>query len=254
MSDPDVVLGLLGVPTASLLLLLAAAFVGFFISTLMGVGGAMLIIPALLFELPAAEAVAVASPVMLFNNGFKLVAFWPHLDRAAALRVTATAVPAAAVAAFYAGDVDEVWMRRGIAAVIVVSVSLSWLRGLELRMPPSRLPVAGLFIGAVSGLCGAAGGPAALTMRSYGLVKEAFVVTIAALAVGMQLAKIPTYMATGLLPASRLPLTAVLAGSAVGAVWAGRQVLPQVSVARFKVGLDGFLLVVAAWLAFGPAR
>ena len=50
-------------------------------------GAALVMVDGIYRVVPAAQAVALASPVMLFNNGFKVIAFRRHLDVGAAGRV-----------------------------------------------------------------------------------------------------------------------------------------------------------------------
>ena len=102
--------------------------------------------------------------------------------------------------------------------------------------------------GAISGMCGAAGPPTAIGLRSYGLSKEAFVGTVAVFAVFLQVAKIPAYVDTGALPARLLPLAALLGALGLIAVAVGPRLLRRVPEQNFRTVVDALLVVSAVWL------
>lgn len=243
------IVDIFSVGPADLALFVVAGFFGFFVSTVVGIGGTMILIPVLLFRVPAAEAIAVVSPVMLVNNVLKLAALKEHADKKAATWVMLTALPAAAVGAFYAGSVDERLLKTAIAMLIASALLFGRTRTDD-KIGKRGVMAFGVSIGAASGLCGAGGAPTAICMRSYGLEKEAFVGTIAALAIGLQLAKIPSYGAAGLYSIDRLGLALALCVASALAVFAGKRVLFALDVKRFRQALTFVLAALAVSLLY----
>jgi uncharacterized membrane protein YfcA len=231
-----------------------AAFTGFYVSAVVGIGGALILLPVLMIWLPPAAAVALASPIMLLNNGSKLAAYLRHLDIGAALRVCATAMPAAAIGAAYVGVVPAAVLRVGVALLILTTVALSRAGSFEVRTSARGLLAWGVGIGAISGLAGAAGGPVAIALRGYGLAKERFVATVGCLAIGMQLVKIPSYVASSVLPAEHLPFALGLGATSIVAALLGRRTQRYVDAQRFRALLDVMLLALAVWLVVGALR
>lgn len=228
-------------------------FVGFLVSSVLGVGGTMLLLPILVGVMPAAEAVALVSPIMLFNNVVKAPLFRRAAVARAAILVSITCVPVAYVAAGWASAVDDAVIKIGIALLILSALALErlgptlgWRGALKVNDP--GLVGAGVVIGAASGLCGAAGAPTALAMRGYGLTREAFVGTIAFMAIALQLGKIPAYIQSGLLSRETVPLSLSLCVVAGLSVPVGRAVLRRIDARRFRVWLDGLLFVLALYL------
>lgn len=242
---------LVGLEPWVLALFCGVAFVGFLASSTFGVGGALALTPILMVRFSPSEAVALAAPVMLFHNALKLLVFRRHLDVAAGLCVSATAVPAAAVGALFVDLAPERVLKAGVGLLIVASLVLHRGLSVELRVSRRALLSWGVGIGLISGLVSAAGPPTAVALRGYGLVKERFVATVALLAVLMQLAKVPTYVGTGVLPVRLWPLALLLAGVALFAVGLGRLLLSRIDARRFRLILDGLLAVMAAWLLGG---
>lgn len=225
-----------------------AAFFGFFVSALVGVGGAMVLMPVLMLAFSPAEAVALASPVMLVNNLFKLAVYRRHLDLRAALLTSVTAVPAAGVAALFTGFVDGRALKAGIGLLILAALIVQRVLSVDVKLGGRGLVGAGLVIGGVSGISSAAGAPTAVAFRGYGLVKEPFVATVAFVAGGMQLTKVPVYVATGVFGDELWPLAAALSFTSLFAVLFARAAQTRLSAARFRVVLDGVLVVLCAWL------
>lgn len=226
------------------------AFAGFLLSSTLGVGGALLLVPMLATEMRAIEAVAITTPVMLFNNLLKSWVFRRHVDRRALLLVSAGALPAAAIAAGFAARVDERVILLGIAALIVASLAVDHALDRPVKLDDRGLAVWSVFTGTVSGLCGAAGPPTAIGLSGYGLSRERFVGTVAVYAVLLQVVKLPGYLATGAMPLARWPLALLLSAAALVAVLLAKHLVARLQARAFKVALDGFLALTAAWMVF----
>lgn len=238
--------------------LMIVAFIGFVLSATFGVGGAMLLIPMLAQRMPAAHAVALAAPVMLFNNVLKAWVFRKHVSRRGTLLVSALALPGAFVGAYVAGDFDDRAILIGIALLIVMSIvverSKSAEQGRAVRLGDKALLFWGGVTGAISGLCGAAGPPTAIGLRAWGLDKEAFVGTVAVFAILLQIVKMPAYVMTDVLPAERWPLGVALSVTAFLGVLVGPTAVRRMPARAFGWALDALLLVTAVWLVADVVR
>lgn len=230
-----------------IVLFCGVGFAGFAVSSALGIGGTMALLPVLLLRLDAAEAVALVSPVMLFHNVCKMVLFRRDIRWKSAAVVSLTAAPAAGVAALYTTMVEPEVLQLGIAAMIGIALVLPVL-GLAFTLTDRGLFASGVVIGATSGLVGAAGPPTAVAMRARGLHTGAFVATIAVLAVAMQLAKIPAYLSTGALRFDRWPLALLLSGCALLGLFVGRAALTRLNPHRFRRAVNVLLGLIAVWL------
>ena len=245
---------LFGVETWFFVLLMIVSLVGFIISSTFGVGGALLLIPLLAQRMPAAHAVALSAPVMLFNNVLKCVAFRKNIDRRAAFLVSALALPGAFAGAWYASRTDDRFILIGIAALIVLSIVVERGFDRKVKMSDRALLLWGAFTGAVSGLCGAAGPPTAIGLRGYGLDREGFVGTVALFAILLQLAKLPAYIGTGVLPFERWPLALCLSVAALIGVAVAPSLLRKVPQKAFGVVLDVLLVISAVFIIIDVVR
>ncbi len=243
-----------GLDLPCLILVVVVGWVGFVVSSTFGVGGALLLIPLLAQRMPAAHAVALSAPVMLFNNVLKAIVFRKSIDRRGTVLVSALALPAAFVGALWAARLDDRWILIGVAALIVISVVVE--RGLDrrMRMSDTGLLWWGAVTGAVSGLCGAAGPPTAIGLRGWGLEHERFVATVALFAILLQLVKIPAYVGNGTLPLERWPLALLLSAVAALGVAVAPRLLRTVPTRMFALVLDGILVASAAVILVDVAR
>ena len=225
-------------------------FFGFVVSATFGIGGVVLLIPMLSTTLPPAEAIALSAPVMLVNNIGKSIVYRRSLDLRALWLVSALSLPTAFVAALWTARVDERVLLLGVAGLVIFTLFVERVQQRSIRMSARALLLWGLVTGTISGLCGAAGPPTAIGLRSYGLEKNAFVATVAVFAVFLQFAKLPAYVITDVLPARMWPLALWLALLGVVSVATGPRLLSRVPERMFRNIVDGILLVSAAWLLF----
>jgi uncharacterized membrane protein YfcA len=228
--------------------LMIVAFIGFVLSATFGVGGAMLLIPMLAQRMPAAHAVALAAPVMLFNNVLKAWVFRKYVSKRGTFLVSALALPFAFAGAYVAGDFDDRAILIGIAILIVLSIVVERFSDRVVKLGDRALLFWGGVTGAISGLCGAAGPPTAIGLRAWGLDKEAFVGTVAVFAILLQIVKMPAYVMTDVLPAERWPLALALSVTALLGVVVAPSAVKAMPKRAFGWGLDVLLLVTAAWL------
>lgn len=249
-------------------LAVGATFFGCLLSTVSGLGGALLLVPLLTFALGAPQAIAVVAPVMLVGNLAKVVVMRAHVDRRALLLLMTGAVPGAVVGAFSVGVIPAAWLQRGLGVWLIGYAALAaWRRlkeapaGEVSRTAQQRFPEAaegepgrdgfetrghrnliayGALSGVMSGALGVGAGTAGAGLRDYGLSKQTLVATAGVVSTAMQLTKIPIYIGSNTLPSALLPLAAVLAGVAVLATRLGTWLLAKMSADIF----DTILLVV----------
>jgi uncharacterized protein len=233
-----------------LLLTAAVGFFGFVVSAAFGIGGVVLLIPLLSMALPPAQAIAVSAPVMLVNNLGKSWVYRRAVHWRACGLVSALALPAAYLSARLVTTVDDRVILVAVATLILVSVGADRLRAPAAgnRFGDVSLFLWGGVTGAISGLCGAAGPPTAIGLRGYGLSKDAFVGTVAVFAVLLQIAKIPAYVGTDVLPLRLLPLAVLLGALGLIAVAVGPPLLRRVPERTFRGVVDGLLVISAVWL------
>jgi len=228
--------------------LLALSFVGFVVTSAVGLGSAIFLVPLFMLRLPAAYAVSLATPITLVGNLSRASMLRAHIDTRAAWIVTLSSAPASAIAALFIVDVDPNWLKRGVGVMVLLSLWLDSFRPGAINIGTLGLSVTGVFAGVLSGLAGLAGPPGVIAMRAYGLSGQAFVATLAVWGVALQATKIPSYLATGAMPMALVPLTLALCVLSVLGAWVATRFLAGMRTRTFRILLNGVLALVAVWL------
>lgn len=237
-----------GIPPDVLLFYILAAFIAFVVASTFGIGGPIILMPALMLRLPPAQAVAVVVPIMIFNNLLKLWVFRRGVQWRAALLTGVSALPAAFMAALFTSRVNANVLKAGIGLLIVIALLRQYLFKHQLQVSERGLTGWGVIIGGISGFAGAAGPPTAVALKGYGLASARFVGTVAVLQLGLQFVRLPTYISTGIFPADLWPLALLLSLVSLTAVLVGRHLIQRMQVQTFRWLLDAVLLLLAIWL------
>lgn len=250
--------------------------VAFGVSTLTlfsGFGLGTLLLPAFALFFPVPVAVASTAVVHAANNAFKLVLLRRHVRLPVAVRFGVPAVLAAFVGAallgalsaqpalvrWRLGDHDAVVtpVKAVMGALILGFAAFELVPGLRaLRAPPRWLPLGGAMSGFFGGLSGHQGALRAAFLAPLGLAPAEFAATQAALACGVDLARLSIY-GVGLLaiaPAAgglRWSLVAFATLCAFAGALLGRRLLPKVTLDGVRWITGALLVVAGASLAAG---
>lgn len=217
-------------------LLFVAGFVTWTVSTLSGGGGSILLV-ALVIALLGADAVApVVTLASLFAGPARAGLLWRRID----WQVVAWYLPVATVGAVL-GAWTFTWLpgRWLNVAIGLFLVSTAWQYRLGGRARSFVMPLGGFLplgaaVGAVSGLVGASGLVANPFYLNYGLIKESLLATRAVNSLGIQLAKLGTYAAFGVLGTERLGEGLAAGAGAIAGIWCSNHLLPALDESRFR--------------------
>lgn len=190
------------------------------LTTVVGMGGGMIMV--LIFSLvwDAPTALAVTAPALFFGNVHRAWLFRTHIDRPVALTFAAGAVPGALVGGLLTTAVPPALLHGLMLATTVLAVLratgiLTW------RPPPATLLPAGLFVGLLAATSGAGAVLVAPVIMATGVIGDRYIATVAAAAISLHLGRIAGYSVAGLFDTEALLKAAVLtvaifAGNLVG--------------------------------------
>jgi hypothetical protein len=247
-----------------------SAFVASGLTFYSGFGLGTLLLPVMAAFLPVSTAVAATAVVHLANNALKFGLLREHVDRGVAVRFGGPALVAAFGGAALLGAISR-WREIGaytigshrfeiepaavVIAVLLLVFGVSELlpniarRGLD----PKWLPVGGLATGFIGGISGLQGALRSAFLIRLGLSKEAFLASGVVIAVAVDIARIPVYVADGAFSTLGNGASAVVAGIAGAAAGSllGNRLLHKVTIRGVQVAVGVMLIGVAVALGAG---
>jgi uncharacterized protein len=215
------------------ILVLVIAFLSFVLSAAAGLGGSLLLVPALALIVGTKEGIALAALLLAGNNVMKVVAYRDTLPFAR----SALVIIAIAVGSFLGASL-LIDAPEPVVAVAVIAMLLATLlvegRGWQI-VKDVWAPALGLLSGVTSGLSGTSGPLKGVAIRSLGLERAYFVGAASLASLVGDVTKVGVYAEEALvdtgsfvLAATAIPL--MLLGTAVG-----RQVNRRVGERGFAV-------------------
>lgn len=193
-------------PPLELLLLLALATVAAAIAAVAGFGIGSLLTPAVAILVGTPVAVAAVSLPHLVGSATRLWILRRHVDRRVLLGFGLASAAGGLAGALLQGLLGGRGLALAFGAVVAVAgigELTGWVRSRTWSRPAAWL--AGVLSGLLGGLVGNQGGIRAAALLGFDVPKEAFVATATAVALFVDGARVPVYLATN--------------GPAVWAIW-----------------------------------
>lgn len=248
------------------LVIVAVALVASLLTLLSGFGLGTLLLPVFALFFPLELAVALTAVVHLLNNLFKFALLWRDADRGVVLRFGVAGILGAWLGAVLLMRLDDLpYLYPGLrgpvsATQLVVGLLMAVFALLELlpgakrwSLPPRWLVPGGALSGFFGGLSGHQGALRSIFLLRSGLGKETFIATGTAIAVLVDLTRIPVYagrMPEGLL-ASQWPLLVATTLAAFLGAWWGKRLIPRITFRLVRMLVGVLLLGISLALLLG---
>lgn len=223
-------------PVVTHMLLFAAGFASWTLSSLAAGGGSMLLLPVATYMLQAREVAPVVTIAGLLASPARVVLLWTRIRWRVVVHYVPGACAGAVVGSFAFTRAGAGWLHV-IVALFLISTLWQYHFGERERSFRMRLawfvPLS-VAVGVVSGVVGASGLLANPFYLNYGLVKEDMIATRAANSTIIQVTKLGAYGAFGALSAG-VVLDGLAAGAgAVLAIWISTRWLAGLGDKRFR--------------------
>lgn len=242
-------------PGASWALFLLAAFIAEVIGTTAGFGAATVLTPIAILFMDAKTAIAVVACFHLFGNASRLYFFWRSIRWAMWLQFGLTGILFSFIGAEVSARLPSPALVLLFGLFLLCYVAVSVLAPSRMQWParPSLLVGGGVASGFIAGLLGTGGAIRSACLLAFGLPKEVYLGTSAAIALVVDSTRVPVYLASGFLPAAMVPVLASLVAVAFAGAWTGQRVVRRISPALFRrlvlalLALMGLKLVADGW-------
>lgn len=218
-----------------------------------GVAGGFLLSAALAPIIGVQPIVPVITVALLISHTSRAILNRANFDRGAFLAVSLPAIPCIAIMALIYGKLPVQIIAITLGLVILVSIPLRrWAKSRSLQAGKPALAGIGMVYG---GLSGVSIGPGMLLvpfLLGYGLSKEAFVATLAVIALVTNITRFTVFGATDLLNAEYFALGILCGLVTIPGNWIGRNILRKMTNERHATYVD-YLAVLGAlnffWMA-----
>jgi uncharacterized protein len=224
------------------------------IASLSGFGVGSILTPLLATFVGTKLAVAVVSVPHFIGTALRFQLIREHLDR----RVLITFGIASAVGGL-SGALLHVWLRSVILGYVLgallVFAGLSGITGLAKKMRFGRTTgwVAGLLSGVFGGLVGNQGGIRSAALLGFDVSKESLVATATAIALLVDLFRMPVYAATQFREiASVWQMTLLATVGVVAGTLAGKPLLQHIPEQTYRALVSLIILALGVWMLLHP--
>ncbi|MBI3283221.1 sulfite exporter TauE/SafE family protein [Candidatus Curtissbacteria bacterium] len=215
---------------------LAAAVLAEVLGTMAGFGSSTLLFPFAVLFFDFRTAIVLVAFFHLFGNLSRIGFFKHGLDRGLLFKFGIPSVLLSLTGALLVAFIDQETL-KGILGLFLIFYSIEQTVGksIKLKMSFINLVLGGGLSGFLAGLIGAGGALRATFLTAFGLPKEKYLATAAAVAIGVDLARIPAYLRQGFLSEGYFWYLPVLLILAILGTFLGRQVVIRIPVKLFRL-------------------
>jgi len=225
------------------------------VGTMAGFGAATILTPVAILFMDVKTAIAVVACFHLFGNASRLAFFWRHVDRTAWVQFGLTGVLCSLIGAGLTATLPSaaVTLLFGVFLVLYVGLSSLVPQGLRLPRTAATLVGGGVASGFIAGLIGTGGAVRSACLLAFGLPRDVYLGTSAAIALVVDATRLPVYLLEQFIPWRMFPGVASLLLVAFAGAWLGQRLIRRASPAVFRwfilamLTLMGLKLCVDGW-------
>jgi len=210
----------------------------------LGFGTSIMLMPALVMVFGPREAVPIMAIASIMANASRVAAWWREVDWRVTAAYSTTGIPAAALGAktLLTLSPGVVEMALGVFFIGMIPVR-RWMARQHWTLTLWYMAGVGAVIGYITGIVVSTGPINAPFFLAYGLVKGAYLGTEAMGSLAVYLAKALTFRTLGALPLEIITKGLIIGSSLVGGAFIAKRLVIRLDGDRFKLMMDGLLLV-----------
>lgn len=235
----------------SWILLLCCGCLAGTIAGVAGFGGAILLMPVVVFTVGAKSAIPVLTVAQLLGNLSRAGFGRRDIRWRSALIFSAGAIPGSLIGSRLYVELDSSRLPRLIGILLLAIVALRHASPRLGRISERGLALAGVGVGFLSAVAGTIGPLPAAIFLGLKLPAPAYVATEAVAAVWMHATKALIYGRYAVLSRVDTMRGLILGASLVFGSWMGRRILTTMPAGRFATFVEVLLILSAFLLIFG---
>ncbi|MEX0617315.1 MAG: sulfite exporter TauE/SafE family protein [Candidatus Woykebacteria bacterium] len=221
-----------------------AAFIAEVIGTIAGFGSSTIALPLSLLFFDFRTALVLVAFLHIFGNIGRIGFFRHGLDKGIILRFGIPSVILTLIGALLVSYTPQETL-KGLLGLFLVSYSVwSWSGNFQIKASTNTSILGGGLSGFLAGLIGTGGALRGAFLTAFNLPKEKYIATAAAIALAVDLTRIPIYLSQGFLVEKFYWYIPALLVVALLGSFTGKQVVSKIPQGKFKkVVLVAILLI-----------
>jgi hypothetical protein len=237
-----------------LLLLTLAGIIAGAIAAIASFGIGSILTPVLAVSVGTKLAVAIVSIPHFIGTALRFVVIREHVDRRVLWSFGITSAAGGLV-----GALLHIWLRSAVLGyvlgVLLVFAGVMGITGLAARMEFGRRIawIAGALSGMFGGLVGNQGGIRSAALLGFGLQRDAFVATATAIALLVDVFRMPVYAALQWRQiATQWPSAAIATIGVLVGTLSGKWMLRRIPQHVFRIIVASIILALGFWMLVSP--
>ena len=239
----------------SIVFVLIVGLVAGTISGIVGTGSSIMLVPLLVLSFGPQQAVPIMAIAAVMANLARILSWWREIDWRACVAYAVTAAPAAALGAGTLLILPARLIDGALGAFFIAMIPLRrWLTARRLTARLWHLALFGAVIGYLTGIVASTGPISVPLFLAYGLVRGGFLATEAAGSLAVYVAKAATFRQLGALPLEVIARGLVVGASVMAGSFVAKRFVLHLDPDRFRLLMDGLMLVSGGALIWAALR
>jgi len=219
-----------------------------------GVAGGFLMSAILATVIGVKPVVPIMSVALLISHTSRVFLNARDFDRTAFLTVVIPAMPCVVITAILYGKMSSTAVAIVLGLIVIISIPMRrWAKKQQIKTGKPLLAGAGAVYGAMAGTSVGPGMLLIPFLLGFGLAKEAFVATMAAIALSSNITRLAVFGSTTMLDTRFILLGIVVGVITIPGNWIGRTYLRKMTNQNHSDLVDVLTIIGALnffWLAF----
>lgn len=217
------------------MLFFLAAFVSEIIGTIVGFGSSTIFLPLALFFVDFKTALILVALFHVFGNIGRISFFRHGLDKRTLIIFGIPSVLLTLIGALLVSYISQDLFKGILGIFLAVYAILSlWREGFKVKESLFNSIIGGGLSGFLAGLIGTGGALRGAFLTAFGLPKEKYIATAAAIALAVDFTRIPVYFAGGFLSREFYWYIPVLFILALIGSFTGKQIVNKIPQKKFR--------------------
>jgi uncharacterized protein len=221
----------------------------------LGFGSSIMLMPALVLVFGPREAVPIMAISAIMANASRVAAWWREVDWRVTGAYSATGIPAAALGAktLLTLPVGVIELALGVFFIAMIPLR-RWMARQHWTLTLWHMALVGAVIGFITGIVVSTGPINAPFFLAYGLVKGAYLGTEALGSLALYISKAITFRSFDALPLDIIVKGLIVGSSLVAGAFIAKSLVHKIDSDRFKLMMDGLLLMAGCTMLWAALR